>query len=235
MPGANISLQEKPVIRRELESPRNETGVFSTWKRQLETANMREWSDGRHRSRLPQPFRAWLTRFSQCGALPIPSWTVGSAASALVKPPRPAGVFGSGPARGSRRVPLISNGAGSTPTVRCFDCVRSRICMPSWPRSTSPVPSVTASAVSSSSVRMDRMPRRSARSARKHSTCVVGEPSSAESNALPKRRPARSTRRTELASQHPKGRGPVGAAQNLCDRTAGARQVHGAIQRPVTL
>ncbi len=33
LPGAKISLQEKPVIRRELESPRNKTGVFSTWKR----------------------------------------------------------------------------------------------------------------------------------------------------------------------------------------------------------
>ena len=31
--GAKISLQEKPVIRREPESPRNVTGVFSTWKR----------------------------------------------------------------------------------------------------------------------------------------------------------------------------------------------------------
>src|SRR4051812_41329498 len=29
----NISLQEKPVIRRESSSPRNETDVFSTWKR----------------------------------------------------------------------------------------------------------------------------------------------------------------------------------------------------------
>ena len=31
----NIGLQKRPVIRRELESPRNETGVFSTWKRRV--------------------------------------------------------------------------------------------------------------------------------------------------------------------------------------------------------
>jgi hypothetical protein len=67
---------------------------------------------------LPHPY---LRRPLQRRASLVPSWMVGSIASAPAKPPRPAAAAGSGAARGSLRVPLMSNGAGSTPTVRCFD------------------------------------------------------------------------------------------------------------------
>jgi hypothetical protein len=40
---ANISPMVKPVIRRGLESPRNETGVFSTWKRSLWAITLPPW------------------------------------------------------------------------------------------------------------------------------------------------------------------------------------------------